>query len=361
MKSSKNSKYHCILCDYSTNNKTGWYQHKKTNKHLMKMRENQPSTLVTQTENLVTQTENLVTQTDNLVTQTDNLVTQTENLVTQTENLVTQTIYVCGNCNQEFIHKNSYHRHKKHYCLGENDNCCKYCDKKYKKIKFLNNHMKKCNKRFDYEEKQAQTIINDNSTTNNITNNTINDNRQVTYNINIYGQEDTSKMITDDVYEQMMIKNPDKALRILMKHFYIDIKENRNVLYTNPRHTQCRIYDGEKWIYENINKVFHDRIKFISKNVMPEMNKRELLMIKTGTTGFINDEKEIKIDETIADILMAENARKEELEVSKKSKTYKDDLKYVNEQKQYKKELSDIKSRHLIDLCNISDDVKNIK
>ena len=67
----------------------------------------------------------------------------------------------------------------------------------------------------------------------------------------------------------------------------------------------------------------------------------------------------LKEDEIINDILLAEDATKEELEVSKKSKTYKDELICVNEQKRYKKELSDLKKRHLLDLLNMSNEVKN--
>jgi hypothetical protein len=292
---------------------------------------------------------------ENNITETERNITETERNITETHRVRPQKnenkLYECPDCNKTFKQEHGYYRHRKHRCIGEENNQCEYCGKEYKKLKFLEKHELKCRKR--------PQIFNQTNITNNNTTINNNDNRQInnTFNIHIYGQEDINKMITDDVYEKLMLKNPEKALSILMKHFYIDIPEHRNVLYTNPSHTHCKIYNGEKWIMTDISNVLKDRLLFINKNVMKGMNKRELMMIDSGVTGFVNDEKEIKIDNTISDMLMSIGATKEELEVYKKSQTYKDDLAYVNEQRKYRNEIKNVKKDHCYDLINHKDEI----
>jgi hypothetical protein len=437
-------KYQCTICNYETDNRKGFFQHKKTKKHLKNEKKrdfkelfvknkknidiikkvpvteekvpvteekvpvtgkkvpvtekkvpvtdfNEKKVPVTEKEVPVTGkkvpvTEKKVPVTEKKVPVTDFLevpVTEKKVPVTEKKVPVTKKIYKCEDCHKIFKYKSGYYRHRKHRCIESTWIECTYCKKEYQRIAMLVKHKRNCNFKEEYyrqkekqeekkqeEKKQEEQINITNNTTNNTTtnnnnniiNNTYNDNRQVTFNITMYGQEDITKLITDDIYEKLMLKNPEKSLGILMKHFYVDTKEHRNVLYTNPKHTHCKIYDGEKWILEDLNKVFLERITFINRNIMKSFNKRELYMIDNGITGNIEDEKEIKIDETIADLLMSKNMTKNDLEISKKSKTYKEELAYVNEQKRYKEEVNKTKREHFKDLYNISGEVKdNIK
>jgi hypothetical protein len=461
-------KYQCTICNYETDNRKGFFQHKKTKKHLKNEKKrdfkelfvknkknidnikkvpvieekvpvteekvpvtekkvpvtekkvpvtekkvpvtdfNEKEVPVTEkkvpvTEKKVPVTEKEVPVTEKKVPVTDFLevpvtekkvpvtekkvpVTEKKVPVTEKKVPVTKKIYKCEDCHKIFKYKSGYYRHRKHRCIESAWIECTYCKKEYQRIAMLVKHKRNCSFKEEYyrqkeeekkqeekkreEQKQEEQINITNNTTNNtttnnnnnITNNTYNDNRQVTFNITMYGQEDIAKLITDDIYEKLMLKNPEKSLGILMKHFYVDTKEHRNVLYTNPKHTHCKIYDGEKWILEDLNKVFLERITFINRNIMKSFNKRELYMIDNGITGNIEDEKEIKIDETIADLLMSKNMTKNDLEISKKSKTYKEELAYVNEQKRYKEEVNKTKREHFKDLYNISGEVKdNIK
>jgi hypothetical protein len=355
-KMTKNSKYYCEKCNYSTEKKQYWYYHKKSKKHLRKISENSTDEMYPVTDEMYPVTEQMYPVTEQMYPVTEQMYPVTEQMYPDTRGIKPNIngLYQCDECNKTFTTRQNFYRHRKHRC-GMNFEC-EYCNKTYIREKMFDKHILQCKRRRNTNT--GNTIIN-NNTTNNITNNnTINDNRQINYHIHIYGQEDITKMITDDVYEKLMLKNPEKALGILMKHFYIDTPEHRNVLYTNPKHKHCKIYDGEKWILEDLTKVTKERMEFICKNMMNAMNKRELLMIETGITGPIYDDKEIKAEEVTYDMLRTDELKTDDFSVFKKSKTYTEELEYVNEQKRLKKELNETKRQHSIDLINISDDIK---
>jgi hypothetical protein len=350
----KNSKYYCEKCNYSTEKKQYWYYHKKSKKHLRKISEKstEKKDPVTEKKDPVTEKKDPVTEKKDPVTEKKDPVTEKKDPVTEQQLIIIEENQ-CDVCLRKFKNKTHFYRHQKHRCDIIFD--CNYCGKLYKREKMFDKHIIKCSKKHNLNNTTTINNNNNNTTINNITNN---DNRQINYHIHIYGQEDITKMITDDVYEKLMLKNPEKALGILMKHFYIDTPEHRNVLYTNPKHKHCKIYDGEKWILEDLTKVTKERMEFICKNMMNAMNKRELLMIETGITGPIYDDKEIKAEEVTYDMLRTDELKTDDFSVFKKSKTYTEELEYVNEQKRLKKELNETKRQHSIDLINISDDIK---
>jgi hypothetical protein len=358
----KMPQYKCDLCNYHTEKKQYWYKHKKTKRHIMNLEKKNS----TETEQKMSETEQKMSETEQKMSETEQKMSETEQKMSETEQKMSETkrgiqpnnngLYECNDCNKTFTDKFNFYRHRKHRCIGEENNSCEYCGKIYKKLKFLEKHESKCVKR---PQIMNQTIINNTTNNNNI--NIDNSQKTINYNINIYGQEDISKLITDEVYEKLMLQNPHKALSILMKHFYIDIPEHRNVLYTNISHPHCKIYDGEKWKMENINNVFNERLLCINRNLMKEFNNRELELINTNNqVAKVDDDKEIKIDEIIAGIVGIKDARKEEFEVSKKSKTYRDDLAYTYEQKDLYKDFKNTKTQHCYDLIDTKDELLKV-
>jgi hypothetical protein len=90
----------------------------------------------------------------------------------------------------------------------------------------------------------------------------------------------------------------------------------------------------------------YKKLKFLEKHEL-KCRKRPQIFNQTNITN----------NNTISDMLMSIGATKEELEVYKKSQTYKDDLAYVNEQRKYRNEIKNVKKDHCYDLINHKDEI----
>jgi hypothetical protein len=258
------TRYECILCNYSTEKRQYWYHHKKTKKHLKKIEEEK----VSETDKNITETDKNITETDKNITETDKNITETDKNITETDKNITETeekrpeiddikMYECPDCHKKFKQQHGYYRHRKHRCIGEENNMCEYCGKEYKKLKFLEKHELKCTKR---PQILNQTI--NNTTINNIDNRQINNN--LTINILPHGEEDFKRLLDSELIEYIKEHNyEDEFLELskyVFKYFYLDIEEHKNIEIRNIRGMYCHAKVGDEMLMKRYKNIFDEKL-----------------------------------------------------------------------------------------------------
>ena len=172
-------------------------------------------------------------------------VTQSNTKVTQSNTEVTQSkCFVCEDCGDSFNKKNSFYRHKKHYCKMRDT----YTKKEHEKIVAEKDAM------IGELKKQIELLL---TKVGNTTNNTTNNNT-INININAYGKENL-KYITGDFIKNL-IKGPYSSIPNLVKqiHFHPEHKENHNVKIPNRKEKYASIYNGDDWELRDKKETIED-------------------------------------------------------------------------------------------------------
>jgi hypothetical protein len=220
--------------------------------------------------------------------------------------------YVCDICSKVFNHKSHYDKHLQRLTICkakmntniqkiENteqiivqqlaNNHCLHCDKILANQSSRIRHQKTCKKLLAsdqnsillekmkmLEDKLAELTLKQPSTINNNTNNNNNSHNTTNYIQNIvinkHGDEDMS-YLTDNQKMLNLSKGynsvPDL---ILLKHFDPKHPENSNIFRGSLKSSEVYIYNGEKWIIDNL----HDAVYNLNDNITSEIkdNYKEL-------------------------------------------------------------------------------------
>ncbi len=100
-------KYSCINCDYHTDDRSNFYHHNKSKRHL-KITEEKVNI-----RTKFTTLDNSLSTTDNLLSTTDNLLSTTDNELSTTTTIFENNLYICELCNHEYKYKSGLSKHKK--------------------------------------------------------------------------------------------------------------------------------------------------------------------------------------------------------------------------------------------------------
>ncbi len=193
----------------------------------------------------------------------------------------------CEKCLTEFTFRSNYHRHKKHYCMWTKQNQnfeAKFLllelehEKKMKKYEEL---LEKQKEDFEDQVQQIQDQINNN-------NSSSNNNQEVKIPdiiINNYGEEDLSSITKDqwlNIFQSRvnMIFNAIKAI-------YIDIPENRNMYFANPKNGYMSVFKNQDWVIKCKKDVLYDVTNKIG-NILVEKSKEYTLAGQKNIRGRIN-------------------------------------------------------------------------
>ena len=171
-----------------------------------------------------------------------------------------KTEYCCDDCGASFTRKDSLNKHlKKGRCDGTANTCeCPLChtifSSRYSKCR----HLKGC-------EGIRQVSI-DESTTNNITNNTINttvnsnSNNTIHVHINNFGEENTS-YLTHDFLMKCFDAEISGVNAVTEKIYFDDHHpENHNVRLTSLKHAIAEVYKDNKWIPKGLHDIIERMI-----------------------------------------------------------------------------------------------------
>ena len=124
----------------------------------------------------------------------------------------------------------------------------------------INKIIKEKNKKIEKLEKKVDkltdkigntTILNNNNTTNNLTNN---------IKINSYGKEDLSYI--SDEFKTSLLSVPYNAINKMIEviHFNDKKPENKNIIYPNVNKNIMKVKSGNKWVHKNKDLIILDMI-----------------------------------------------------------------------------------------------------
>ena len=136
--------------------------------------------------------------------------------------------------------------------------CCKYCDKPFNH----KNHMYRHMKHYCKEKQQGTTIIN-NTTNNNNTNNIV----QNILNINVYGDEDFTKIMNSVTFELVKDLDGIELARKLIPIMY-NTNPNNNIKITNMKQPYClTLGEDREWIKKSVDPIIQEIINKLPLNV----------------------------------------------------------------------------------------------
>ena len=146
---------------------------------------------------------------------------------------------------------------------------CEFCGKKYKRKRYLKQHLERynCKKIKEYKLKKKDAIIGElrdqvNNLLNNVGKNTYNTTYNNTYNIvvlNAFGKEDISYFDEDSI-KSIINKGPFNSIPELIKHLHFNPKfsENHNIKIPNKKLPWASIYNGDQWEYRDKDDTIED-------------------------------------------------------------------------------------------------------
>lgn len=149
---------------------------------------------------------------------------------------------MCNYCGREFSRKDNLHRHITGYCKVKKTNDATMEEIMTMLIKLKESDEKKTKEieKLKGEITKYQTIINN-------TQNNINKQNNITFNIKAYGTEDTSR-ITVQEYKKILCRGMNSVPVFIEKlHFNKNVPENHNVYISNLRDEYVLMYDGKIW------------------------------------------------------------------------------------------------------------------
>jgi len=235
--------FFCEECNYTTSKKYNLIRH-QNNKHFEKQSK-------IEIEENVNQNEENVNQNEENVNQNEENVNQNEENVNQNEENVKSNIYQCKKCNKKYKTLKFLINHEKK-CNGINILTCPKCMFTFSSRSSKSAHMKKNNckarsiihliKKETEEENKPSLYINGNNN-NNIINNTI---------INNFGNERTDYITLDDMI-RIFKSGGDNIIPkyIELKHFNKNFPENHNIKYEKSK--ECLIKNNDKWGSTNLD------------------------------------------------------------------------------------------------------------
>lgn len=169
--------------------------------------------------------------------------------------------YGCDKCGKVFRHKNDHSKHvnRKTQCGDMTLIKCENCSKLFKHKSSMYHHKKTCCSLANISASRIENIS-QKIQTNNIQNNNVNVDGNVSVNVVKFGDENLS-YISDDLYKQILGRGL-RAVEEFIEHSHFNKKhpENHNLYVANIRDEYLVLYDGDKWIITKRNEKLEDII-----------------------------------------------------------------------------------------------------
>lgn len=143
---------------------------------------------------------------------------------------------------------------------------------------------------------QQARIINNNNTTNNITNN-----QQINININSFAETDMSFLSNDDI--KLLLRKGEECVESLVEivHFDKNRPENHNIYISNIKEPYILLYDGKEWkrldkdntieeLYEDKSGFLSDKCNELRQNeIIDEITNRKFEGFQNNMDGFFDE------------------------------------------------------------------------
>jgi hypothetical protein len=249
--------YKCKRCNYTTHNKSYFRKH---------LKRKIPCIVVNENVSLVTLLYELDSKNKKNVSQN----------VSQNDKNVSQNVSHDKNVSQNVSHINNLDKNNEDITdnnVTKNNSTgysCKYCGKIYSHRQSKHKHEKNCKENIDNkvakvvaeEIAKRDNIISELRTQMNVlmgkvgeTHNHNNITNYNTYNIilNAFGKENTSYLSKNKVNGLIERNGAFNCIPKLLKyiHFNPEHVENRNITIPNTKQAYAKVFDGEKWVYQD--------------------------------------------------------------------------------------------------------------
>ena len=221
--------YSCVLCNYSTKNKSDFSKHKNTKKHRNKLL-----------------AMDKVPKSEGAMSQNEPQMSQNEPQMSQNE---PAKIYKCDFCDEVFSSIPIKRRHEKYRCKNNDNILLKLMTEKDKYIKKIENEKKEMKKEREILYKKIDELISK-------VGNTYNQNII----LNNFGNEDLSHI--SDQFKTQLLKIPFTMIPKMIEevHFSDKKPENKNIALTNKKENKLKVFRNGKWEYQNKKEVIIDLV-----------------------------------------------------------------------------------------------------
>ena len=214
----------------------------------------------------------------------------------------------CNYCGKEFSRKDNLTRHIDGYCKvkKENDRKMDALMERLIKIEENNRRLEESDKknaekiaRLEEENSNYKKIINNTQnigTLNNI------GTQNITFKINAYGTEDSSKITVND-YKRILGRGMNSVPAFVEKlHFDKNVPENHNVYISNLRDEYVLMYDGKIWRLKDrddaLQQLYDDKSDILEtkfEELIERLDEPTIRMFKRFLKIKDDDDEKIKI------------------------------------------------------------------
>ena len=207
----------------------------------------------------------------------------------------------CNYCGAIFTRGSSLTRHIESRCKvkKENDNKMEELMTILIEIKDSNNELKEDVKKLKEENTKYKNIINNTQnigTLNNI------GTQNITFKINAYGKEDSSKITVND-YKRILGRGMNSVPAFVEKlHFDKNVPENHNVYISNLRDEYVLMYDGKIWRLKNrddaLQQLYEDKSDILEtkfEELIERLDEPTIRMFKRFLKIKDDDDEKIKV------------------------------------------------------------------
>ena len=215
---------------------------------------------------------------------------------------------ICNYCGKEFSRKDNLTRHINEYCKVKKEN-----DKKMDALMERLIKIEENNKRLEESDKKnAEKIAKleeENSNYKKIINNTQNIGtlnnigmQNITFKINAYGTENSSKITVND-YKRILGRGMNSVPAFVEKlHFDKNVPENHNVYISNLRDEYVLMYDGKIWRLKNrddaLQQLYEDKSDILEtkfEELLGRLDEPTIKMFNRFLKIKDDDEEKIKV------------------------------------------------------------------
>ena len=223
---------------------------------------------------------------------------------TQTKSIV-ETDLKCNYCGKVFSRSDSLNRHISGYCKVKKANDEKMEEMMTMLIELKENAQKTEKIHKDEIEKLKEEVskyknIVNNNTQNNIGTQNIQNN--ITFKINAYGTEDSSKITVTD-YKRILGRGMNSVPAFVEKlHFDKNIPENHNVYISNLRDEYVLMFDGKIWRLKDrddaLQQLYEDKGDILEtkfEELIERLDEPTIKMFKRFLKIKDDDEEKIKV------------------------------------------------------------------
>jgi hypothetical protein len=251
-------------------------------------------------------------------------IPQKPSKIPQNNSNIKKSELVCNYCCKEFSRKDNLTRHIDGYCKVKKANDAKMEEmmtmlielkESNKKIVAENNQNKEKIAKLEVDNTKYKKIVNTQNNINQQTNN-------ITFKINAYGTEDTSK-ITVNEYKRILCRGMNSTPALVEKlHFNKNIPENHNVYISNLRDEYVLMFDGKIWRLKDrddaLQQLYEDKSDILEtkfEDLIERLDEPTIKMFKRFLKIKDDDEKIRVIKKELKKVLyenreMAMNTRK---------------------------------------------------